>query len=237
MRKYRLVAVAAAGVMVLTVPAGAALAAGTHSAAAKPVLRVGKASGAAVKKGAKLSAGLAKGQKVNLAIGSFAATCTKSSFAAKVVKNPASAGKATISVTSETLGGCSLTGIPKSTASLSSITAVDLPYNGSITTKNKLTVSGTKKSRPIGFAAHVVALGTPIVCVFTAASNSGKTANKANSITFTKQTLTLNKTQTPSGSLGLCEAVGKAPYTSVFSAVFGPVRDTSVKHHPKVFVG
>src|ERR1700683_877565 len=100
MRKYRLAAVAAAGVMVLAVPAGAALAAGTHNAAAKPVLRIGKTSGAAVKKGAKLSAGLAKGSKVVLVIASgstkYTGTCTKSSIAAKVTKNPSAKGKATL---------------------------------------------------------------------------------------------------------------------------------------------
>src|SRR5580704_5414118 len=110
MRKSGYAALAAAGLLVLAAPAGAALAS-THKSAPKPVLTVGKVTGAAVKKGARISAGLAKGHKVNLKIGSFAATCTKSSFTARVVKNPASAGKATLSVTGETLGGGKLSGV------------------------------------------------------------------------------------------------------------------------------
>ena len=76
MRKYRYAALATAGLLVLAAPASAALAS-THKAAPKPVLTVGKVSGAAVKKGAKISAGLAKGHKVNMKIGSFGATCTQ----------------------------------------------------------------------------------------------------------------------------------------------------------------
>jgi len=232
MRKYRLAAVAAAGVMVLAVPAGAALAAGTHNAAAKPVLRIGKTSGAAVKKGAKLRAGLAHGQKVNLSIGSFAATCSKSSFAAKVVKNPTSKGTASLSVTSETLGGCSLPASLKALATLKSITAINTPYVGTITSKGKLTIGESKKSKPIGFAAVIFVSPKNYTCVFTAASNTGKTSNKGNAVSFSKQKLTLNTTLTSSADLPTCEFAGTS---SSFSAVYGPVRDTSVKHSPKVY--
>jgi hypothetical protein len=232
MRKYRLAAVAAAGVMLLGAPAGAALAASAHAAANKPVLRVGKTTGAPVKKGAKLSAGLAKGQKVNLSIGSFAATCSKSSFAAKVVKNPTSKGTASLSITKETLGGCSLPASLKALATLKSITSVDTPYLGTITSKGKVTIGESKKSKPIGFAAVITVSGTNYTCVFTAASNTGKTSNTGNTVSFSKQKLTLNTTMTPPKDLSTCKFPGTS---SVFSAKYGPVRDTSVKHSPKVY--
>ena len=169
---------------------GAALAS-THKAAPKPVLTIGKVGGAAVKKGAKISAGLAKGQKVHLAIGtSYKAVCSKSTFTGKVVKNPASVGKATLSITSQTLAGCSLPGV--SGVKLKSITAINTPWSASITTKNKLTITGAKKSKPVGVKA-VISLGSStLTCVFTAAKTSGATANKHNTVTFKNQSLVLD---------------------------------------------
>jgi hypothetical protein len=225
MRKYRYAAIATAGLLVLAAPASAALAS-THKAAPKPVLTVGKVTGPAVKKGAKISAGLAAGKKVNLKIGSFGAACSKSAFAAKVVKNPASAGRATLSITSQTLSGCKLS---TNIASLKSITAINTPWNASITTKNVLRITGTKKSRPVGFKASIVFGTTSLTCIFTASSSTGKTANKGNTVTFKNQSLKLDA----SASSSLCSAAGTS---ASFSAVYGPVRDTSVKHHPRVFV-
>lgn len=228
MRKYRHAALAAAGLLVLATPAGAALAS-THKSAPKPVLTVGKVTGAAVKKGAKISAGLAKGHKVSLKIGSsssFSATCTKSTFTAKVVKNPASAGRATLSITGQTLGGCKLS---TNIATLKSITAINTPWNGSITTKNVLKITGSKKSRPVGVKATIMVGTTPLTCIFTAPASSGKTSNKGNTVTFKNLTLTLDASKSSS----LCSAAGTS---ATFSAVYGPVRDISVKHHPKVFV-
>jgi hypothetical protein len=227
MRKYRYAALATAGLLVLGAPASAALAS-THKTAPKPVLTIGKVSGAAVKKGAKISAGLAKGQKVHLAIGtSYKAVCSKSTFAGKVVKNPASVGKATLSITSQTLAGCSLPGV--SGVKLKSITALNTPWSASITTKNRLTITGAKKSKPVGVKA-VISLGSStLTCVFTAAKTSGKTANKHNTVTFKNQPLVLDS----GASSGLCSFAGTK---ATFSAVYGPVRDISVKHHPRVFV-
>lgn len=226
MRKYRYLAVAAAGVMVLAAPVGTALAASAHTAANKPVLLVGSSKGKAVKNKAKIGASLAGGQKVNLSIGTFKASCKTSSFAAKVVKNPASKGKATISITSEKVGGCSIPGI-----SFKSLTAINLPYNGVITSKGALSVTPTSKSKPLGFSAKISADGFNLTCVFTSTGNKGKTSNKASSVTFKSQKFTLDT----AASSGLCTAA-KAT-TADYSAIFGPVRDSSVKHHPKVFVG
>jgi hypothetical protein len=232
MRKYRYLAIAAAGVMVIGASAGTALAAPAKSS---PVLRIGSTHGAAVKNGAKIGASLAKGQKVTMSIkgslGTFVSTCPKSSFAGKVVKNPASKGKATLSITSETLTGkCS---ISTTLVTLKSITAVNLPFAATITSKGAVTISGTKASRPIGFSANLEFGKTPLTCVFTAATNKGTTSNKHNTVTFKNVGLTLNQTLSGS-SYSTCSLAGKS---ATFSATYGPITDNSVKHHPKVFIG
>jgi hypothetical protein len=225
MRKYRYLAVAAAGIMVLAAPAGVAFAS-SHSS--KPVLTVGKVGGKAVKNGATLTASLASKQDVNLKIGSFSATCTKSSFTAKVIKNPASKGKATLSITKESVTGCSLTGV--SGVDLKSLSALHLPYNGVITSKNALTISETSTSAPLGFSADITVDGGSLTCVFITKSSSGKTANKGNTVSFTKQSFALDK----GASSALCADAGAT--TASYSAVFGPVKDSSAKNG-KVFVG
>jgi hypothetical protein len=228
MHKYRYAALATAGLLVLAAPASAALAS-THKAAPKPVLTIGKVSGAAVKKGAKISAGLAKGHKVNLMIGGFGSACSKSTFTAKVVKNPASAGRTSLAITGQTLSGCKLS---TTLASLKSITAINTPWNASITTKNILKITATKKSKPVGVKALIVLASTTYTCVFTTSAVTGRTANKGNTVTFKGQNLTLSATLSGS-SYDTCKIAGTK---ATFSAVYGPVRDISVKHHPRVYV-
>jgi hypothetical protein len=222
MRKYRYLAAAAAGFMVIGVSAGAALAAPAKST---PVLRISSTHGAAVKKGAKIGASLAKGQVVNLSIGTFKASCKTSSFGAKVVKNPAAKGKTTLSITSEKVGGCSISGV-----TFHSLTAINLPYNAVLTSKGALSITGTSKSRPLGFSAKISVDSINLTCVFTATRSSGKTSNKANTAAFKNQKFSLDA----AASSSLCSSAGT---TSTYSAIFGPIRDTSVKHHPKVFIG
>jgi hypothetical protein len=235
MRKYRYLAVAAAGVMLLAAPVGTALAATAHTAANKPVLLVGSSKGKAVKNGAKIGASLASGQKVTMSIkgslGTFDATCTKSSFGAKVGKNPSAKGKATLSIKSETIGGkCS---ISTTLVTLKSITAIDLPYSGTITTRDRLSISEPSASKPIGFKATLLFGTTTLTCVFTAKTTSGKTSNRHNTVAFSKVPLTLNSTLSGS-SYSTCAVAGTS---ATFSATYGPVTDNSVKHHPKVYVG
>jgi hypothetical protein len=231
MRKYRYLAAAAASFMVIGVSAGAALAA---PATSTPVLRISSTHGAAVKNGAKVGASLAKGQKVSMVIsgsaGKFTSTCAKSTFAGKVVKNPASKGKASLSITSETLSSCK---ISTTLVTLKSITAVNEPFNATITSKGAVTISGTKASKPVGFSANLMFETTPLTCVFTAASNKGTAANKHNTVTFKNVKLTLNKTMSGS-SYSTCSLAGTS---ATFSATYGPITDNSVKHHPKVFIG
>jgi hypothetical protein len=229
MRKYRYLAVAAAGVMVLAAPAAAF--ASSHSS--KPVLTVGKVGGKALSKGAKLGASLVKKTDVTFSIGAFASTCTSSSFASKVVANPATKGaakgKAELSVTSEKLGGCVLhTTI--SGLSLKSITAVGLPYSATISAKGAVSITPGSKTSPMGFEATIMFGTTPLTCVFTATSTSGKAANKANTVAFKDQKFTLNDTLTPSADLTLCKTPGT---TSTFTATYGPVKSKG----KAVFVG
>jgi hypothetical protein len=236
MRKYRYLAVAAAGVMVLTAPAGTALAASAHPAANKPVLLVGSSKGKAVKNGAKIGASLARGTGAMFKISTYAATCSKSSFAAKVLKNPATKGKATLAITGESVGGkCTFSSVPFPGVSLASLTAINLPYRDTVTAAGRVTISGSSKSKPLGFEVKVDLDGKlAATCYFTAKSVSGKSSNTHNTVAFTKQPFTLNATLTGSKNEGTCEVAGKS---ASFSATYGPVTDTSVKHHPKVYVG
>lgn len=221
MPKYhRYLALAAAGVMVLA-PTGAAFASSAHPAA-KDVLTTGKVGGTAVKKGATLKANLATGKKVTFSLGSIgSASCTKSSISAKVTSNTSSSAK--LSLKTQKVSKCSTT-IPGVT--ISSVKAVDLPYNVTVKPGGKVSVSETKSSKPIGLEANAMLGTTPLTCVFTAKSVSAKASNKGNTITVSKATLTLNKKQTPSASYSTCAEVGK---TTKVSLTYGPLKDGSKK--------
>lgn len=227
MPKYRYLALATAGIMALAMPASAAYAATAHPAASKPVLTVGSKSGPAVKKHAVLKASLAAHTSVTFALGSsFSATCKSSAIKSKVTAN--GPGKATLSVTAQSMSKCSLS---TTLATLNSITALNLPFSATISTTkgDPVTITGHKKSKPIGFAAKITAGTTTATCVFTATKVSGHASNTGNKVSFAKQTFALTKS-----SPALCSEAGAT--TAKFSATYGPVRDTSVKHSPKVFI-
>jgi hypothetical protein len=228
MRKYRYLALATAAAMLVSFPV-AALAANTHRAA-KPVLTIGKVGGKAVRKGAVLKAGLAKKDKVTLTIGTRKDTCAASSIAARVTANPAKAGEAKLSVTSVSVSKCGT--VIGFSVSLKSINA---PYGATIKAAkgDPVTLSGASKSKPMGFKVTVT-LGTKVeaVCVLTAATVSGHASNKHNTVSFSKQKFTLNKALTGS-DYSTCSIVGT---TATFTATYGPIVDSSVKHSPKVFV-
>jgi hypothetical protein len=228
MRTYRYLAVAAGAAMLVSVPAGAALA--TNTSKVKPVLTIGKVHGTAVKKGAILKAGLPKKGKVTLTIGTAKDTCASSSIKAKVVKNPAKAGEATVSVTAVSLSKCGT--VLGFSVSLKSINA---PYGATIKAAkgDPVTLSEAKKSKPMGFKVTVTQKAkTVAVCVLTASTVTGHASNKHNTVSFTKQTFTLNKTLTGS-DYSTCAFLGTK---STFTATYGPIVDSSVKHSPKVFV-
>ena len=228
MPKYRYIALATASLMVLGAPAGAAYAASAHRAP-KPVLTIGKKGGPAVKKGAVLTASLVRKSSVVLTLGTFKATCKSSTLTATVTKNPSRPGKATLSLTKETIGGCALS---TNIATLQSLTALNLPYKVTISNarRDPVTIAGRKASKPLGFKASIT-LGTTtkLTCTYTAKSVSGHASNSGNKVSFAGQTFSLDT----AASSPLCSA---AASTATFSAAYGPVRDTSVKHSPKVFI-
>jgi hypothetical protein len=234
MRKYRYLAVAVGAATVLSVSAGAAVAASAHTASVKSVLTIGKLGGAAVKKGAVIKAGLPKKGKVVLTIGSVSVPCTSSSIAAKVVKNPAKAGEASLSVTSVSVSKCAT--VKELSLSISlSLKAINLPYGSTIKTSkgDPVGLSEASKSKPMGFRATASSGGKVLaVCVFTAAKVSGSASNKHNTVAFSKQPFTLNKALT-GAAYSTCAILGT---TSKFTATYGPLVDSSVKHSPKVFV-
>jgi hypothetical protein len=230
MRKYGYLAAAAGAALVLSVPAGVAVAANVHKAP-KAVLTIGKVNGTAVRNGAKLSASLEKGTKVDVSIGTAAATCKSASFGATVVKNPSAKGKATLSITSETISGCPAIKVDGISATVT-LKAINLPYVGTQSTSkgDPIVIAGSHKGKPTGFEATVVLSGFPTQsCIFTATSATGHASTKHNTVAFSKLTFALDA----KASTSLCSAAGTK---ASFTATFGPVVDKSVKHSPKVFV-
>ena len=227
MPKYRHLILATAGAMVLVLPASAAYAASAHKA--KPVLTIVKKGGPAVKKGAVLKASLAS-KTVAFALGSFSAACKTSTFKAKVTANPSKPGKAALSVTVQKFGKCALnptvTGV-----TLKGITALNLSYDATISNAkgDPVTITESKKSEPLSFEASIALGTTPLTCIYTATAISGHASNKGNKVSFSKQSFTLNTTKSSQD----CSIPGA---TATFSATYGPVVDSSVKHSPKVFV-
>ena len=223
MRKYLYLAMAAASAAVLAAPivADAAPAAPSH------VLTIKKVHGTAVKPGAVLKASLAKGTSAVFKLtGSFNLTikCSASTFTAKVLKNPTAKGKATESITAESIGKCKINFMG---ATVKSTKALNLPYNSTVSDGKGLpvTVAGRSKTKPLELSS-VASLGsTSITCIYKAASIVGAASNKGNTITITKQ-----KLKPATGSNNLC------PANATFSATYGPVQDTSVKGNPAVFV-
>jgi hypothetical protein len=234
MPRYRPAVLAAACALALAAPASAAYAATAQHAAAKPVLTIGKKGGPAVKQRAVLKASLAKGKSATFALttsaGSFSATCTSSTLQAKVRANPSSRGKATLTLTGETIRHCKIKGAPPR-VSLSGIKAVNLPYRVTISSAKgfPVTIAGRSSAKPLSFQATISYLSNNNTCVFTAPKLAAHASNTGNKVSAVKQQLTLDAAK----SSPLCSTVGVSSAT--FSATYGPLRDTSVKHSPKVF--
>jgi hypothetical protein len=223
-RKYLYLAMAAASAAVLAAPivADAAPAARSH------VLTIRKVHGPAVKPGAVLKASLVKGTSAVFSLsGGLTLTikCKSASFTAKVVKNPTAPGKATESITAERISKCAtnLSGIK-----VQSNKALNVPYNSTVSDKKRLPVSvaGRNKTKPIELTATALAGNTTIKCTYMAKSIAGSASNKGNTITLTKQKFSL----VVKGSNPAC------PTNLAVSAKYGPVKDTSVKGSPAVFV-
>jgi hypothetical protein len=220
-RKFLYLAMVAASAAVLAAPvvADAAPAARSH------VLTIRKVHGTAVRPGAAIKANLAKGASAVFTLtGLGSITCKQSSFTAVVVKNPTAPGTATEDVTSETIGKCtvSIAGVK-----VNKVKALNLPYNSTVSDKKHfpVIVSARKKTKPIELTSTASLGGQSITCTYMALKVTGSGSNKGNTITVTKQKFSVVK-----GSNGLC------PATATFSTKYGPVRDTSLKGNPAVFV-
>jgi hypothetical protein len=227
MPKYRYLALAAAGVMVLA-PTGAAFASSAHQVAKKPVLTLSKVGGKAVKKGAKVTSGLAKGSKLVVSFGAVGgASCSKSTITAKVTANPNSKGHATLSLSGQTATSCKLTGEAAGLGTLSKVSPVNLPAGVTVkATKGggSVTLTASKSSKPFGLEASVAVTGEgTLTCAFTTKSLTAKASNKGNTIKVTNATLSLNSGLSNSS---LCSDVGKTVKVSV---TYGPLKSGGKK--------
>jgi hypothetical protein len=215
MRKYLQAGIVVVSALIVASPAATADAATGH------VLTAG---GAAVKVGAVLKAGVAKGSAAVFSLGSEKLTCKAASFSAKVTSNPARPGHASESLTAQKFSKCT---INVQGVTLRGIKVSNLPYKVTVSDAKGLPVrvSGRSKSKPL-LTTVTAALGTLVVtCSYEAKSITGHASNKGNVITFTKQKFVLAP-----GSSGFCAA------SANFSGSFGPVVNSSVKGSPKVFV-
>jgi hypothetical protein len=219
-RKYLYLGMAAASVAILAAP----VAAGASTATSHSVLTIGKVGGTAVKTKAVLKASLAKGTSAVFETSLFSLKCKSVNFSAKVTKNPKAKGTADESLTTQSIGKCT---VNFAGLTIKSVKVDNLPYDVTVSDSkgDPVTVTGTKKSKPVETTVNVSYGGSPFSCEYSIKALKGTASNKGNSITFTKQKFGVVK-----GSNALC------PSTSSFTAQFAPITDSSVKKSPAVFL-
>jgi hypothetical protein len=182
---------------------GAAFTATTTAAlpTAGPVLRTGSVTGAGIAAGNTLTSTFAPG------------TCTSGSIKATVSTNQEGPGETTLSITSMTATGCS---VSINNASLPvTITANSLPYSLTITDHNgDLATTGA-----VSWTVTVPSLG--ITCTYASSGLQGHWDNAINGFVMTSQSLT--------------ETTGDCPATYPVSGNVSSVADTSVSGSPLVF--
>lgn len=175
---------------------------------------------------AVLKVGLVKGSSAvfSLGTGTVKLTCTSASFSATVRSNLAKLGTATESLAALNVAKCTVSGVQNIT--FKSLKFKNLPYKVTVSDAKgfPVKVSEQSKTMPLKFTATVSLNGSTFSCSYKAASVAGHASNTGNKIAFFKQTFTK--------AGGSAARLGPAH----FSAKFGPVRDTSVKNSPKVFV-
>jgi hypothetical protein len=221
MRKLMLAGAAVA--MALLLPLSMSAMASASPAATHDVLTWGKAGGVNVGKNQVLKANLASKAKAVFVSSGGTITCTKSSFTAKVTNNPKRPGTAEESVKPQTFTSCTAKGpdiMPGHPGA--SVKVNGLPYVTKISDGKGDPVTVLKSDTTV----MVDSILGEVTCVYKAKASTtkGTASNKSQTITFTNQVFT--KTSGPS----VCSGTGK------FSATYGPVIDTSVKHDPHVFV-
>jgi hypothetical protein len=219
-RKYFYAGTLVAAALVAAVPAASAAAA---AAAPVHVLTTVRAGGPAVATGAVLKASLKVRTSAVFKTTLGTVTCTTSTFTAKVVSNPVKPGTAKESITAETFGSCksSIGGV-----TIKSSTPGNLPYNATISDArgHPVKISGHSTTKPL-LVTVTVKFGTSTFnCSIKAASISGTSSNTGNVVVFVNQKFT----KAAGGTL--------CPSSGTFSATYGPVRDSSVRGNPAVFV-
>jgi|SRR5579859_877704 len=223
MRKFVPVAAAiAASVAVVAVPATLA-----YAKAPVHVLTIKKTGGTAVKTGAILKSSLKAKTSAVFTVGTSGdkLTCKAANFTAKVTANPVKPGSATESITAISTSKCTFSGI---TATLESFKTHNLPYTATVSDAAgfPVTIKGQSSSKPIGFGVVVDVSGVgDLTCNYQAASLKAHASNTGSTVAFKNQKFKLG-----AGSNGFCLA------PAVFTATFGPVKDTSVTGSPAVFV-
>lgn len=217
MRKYFYVGTLVAAALVVAVPAAAAAAAPVR------VLTTGKVGGPAVATGAVLKASLKVRTSAVFKTTLGTVTCTTSTFTAKVVSNPVKPGTAKESITAETFSSCksSISGV-----TILSNTVGNLPYNATVSDArgHPVKISGTSATKPLLVTVKVKFVTSTFNCSIKAASISGTWSNTGNVVVFVNQKFV----KAAGGSL--------CPTSGTFSASYGPVRDSSVRGNPAVFV-
>lgn len=221
------------GILLATVVAATAMLPLSLTAAAQAaptkakvdVLTIGKVGGHNVAAKANLSASLAPKSKLTFGSSVLGLTCKESTITAKVVSNPGRGHTASLSLTKQTLAKCSVTGSLAAEVKSISASLTKTPYKVSVSDKkgDPVTVTGLT----ISVKADTV-IGN-LTCVYTAKTIKGNASNKTQAVTFKGQKLGLDLT----ASNSFCSEAGTS---GVFSASFGPVKDTSVKGRPHVYV-
>lgn len=221
MQMRKLMLAGAAVAMALLLPVSMSTVAQASPAVTHDVLTWGKAGGVNVGKQV-LKASLKSKTKAVFSSSGGTIRCAKSTFTAKVTKNPKRPGSARESLTAQTFSSCKVTGNPDVTG-VKSVTINHLPYTTTISDKKGDPVTVSKPETTLKLIS-VLNPKVPITCVYRASATHGSASNKSQTITFKNQTF--KKASGPT----VCSRTGK------FSATYGPVIDTSVKHHPHVFV-
>jgi hypothetical protein len=227
MRKSILAATAAAAMLL---PLAAATVAEAAPTATHDVLTISKVGGANVKAKATLSAGLPKKGVVDFSIGpssspTLTAKCPTASLTFSVTKNPAKPGSASLDLTKAPVGGkCKFGGELGADVSSLSASLKKEPYAATISDGKGDPVTISNETVKVVVKASV---GT-LTCYFSAKTVKGSYSNKTNGITFKDQTMKL-----ASGGSSDCSAAGTS---ATYSATFSPLKDSSVKGSPKVFL-
>jgi hypothetical protein len=191
------------------------------------VLTTGSAGGSAVAAGDVLVAPLAPGASATFfssSSGSSGFTCNVSQFTATVTDNPAAPGSATEQLTGQSFDQCSsnVTGV----TGVESLSVDNLPYAVSVgDSAGDPAAISAGSGGPVQATAVVDSWFGTITCTYQLSGGfTGNADNTAQTLSFSNEHFTVS-----SGS-SLC------PSDGYFSAVYGPVADTSQAGSPAVYV-